>query len=80
VYTMPGVARLADQEVAEILSFVRTRWGNQGTSISAAQVKTLRDQLNPATTDSSTFETPRLADLLAAPNADQVVRGMRLHL
>ncbi|UHH29107.1 c-type cytochrome [Pseudomonas veronii] len=80
VYTMPGFARLADQEVAEILSFVRTRWGNQGTSISAAQVKTLRDQLNPATTDSSTFETPRLADLLAAPNADQVVRGMRLHL
>ena len=80
VYTMPGFARLADQEIAEILSFVRTRWGNEGTPISAAQVKKLRDQLNPATTDSSAFETPRLADLLAAPNADQVVRGMRLHL
>ena len=80
VYTMPGFARLADQEIAEILSFVRTRWGNEGTPISAAQVKKLRDQLNPATTDSSAFETPRLADLLAAPNAEQVVRGMRLHL
>ena len=80
VYTMPGFSRLADQEIAEILTFVRTRWGNAGTAISAAQVKTLRDQLNPATTDSSAFETPRLADLLAAPNADQVVRGMRLHL
>ena len=80
VYTMPGFARLADQEIAEILSFVRTRWGNAGTPISAAQVKTLRDQLNPVTTDSSAFETPRLAALLAAPNADQVVRGMRLHL
>jgi thiosulfate dehydrogenase len=80
VYTMPGFARLADQEIAEILSFVRTRWGNEGTPISAAQVKKLRDQLNPATTDSSAFETPRLAGLLAAPNADQVVRGMRLHL
>ena len=80
VYTMPGFARLADQEIAEILSFVRTRWGNEGTPISAAQVKKLRDQLNPVTTDSSAFETPRLADLLAAPNADQVVRGMRLHL
>ncbi|KAB0545446.1 cytochrome C, partial [Pseudomonas argentinensis] len=80
VYTMPGFSRLADQEIAEILSFVRTRWGNEGTPISAAQVKTMRDQLNPATTDSSAFETPRLADLLAAPNADQVVRGMRLHL
>lgn len=80
VYTMPGFARLKDQEIAEILSFVRTRWGNEGTPISAAQVKKLRDQLNPATTDSSAFETPRLAELLAAPNADQVVRGMRLHL
>jgi thiosulfate dehydrogenase len=80
VYTMPGFARLADQEIAEILSFVRTRWGNEGTPISVAQVKKLRDQLNPATTDSSAFETPRLANLLAAPNADQVLRGMRLHL
>ena len=80
VYTMPGFSRLADQEIAEILTFVRTRWGNAGTPISAAQVKTLRDQLNPATTDSSAFETPRLANLLAAPNADQVIRGMRLHL
>lgn len=80
VYTMPGFARLQDQEIAEILSFVRTRWGNEGTPISAAQVKKLRDQLNPVTTDSSAFETPRLADLLAAPNAEQVVRGMRLHL
>lgn len=80
VYTMPGFARLNDQEIAEILTFVRTRWGNEGTPISAVQVKKLRDQLNPATTDSSAFETPRLADLLAAPNADQVIRGMRLHL
>jgi len=80
IYTMPGFARLNDQEIAEILSFVRTRWGNEGTPISAGQVKKLRDQLNPATTDSSAFETPRLAELLAAPNADQVIRGMRLHL
>ncbi|MBM3107626.1 c-type cytochrome [Pseudomonas sp. V1] len=80
VYTMPGFARLSDQEIAEILSFVRNRWGNQGSAISQEQVKKLRGQLNPQTTDSTAFETPRLADLLAAPNADQVVRGMRLHL
>ncbi|WP_312404803.1 c-type cytochrome [Pseudomonas rhodesiae] len=80
VYTMPGFARLADQEIAEILSFVRTHWGNQGTPVSPAQVKTLREQLNPASSDMSAFQTPRLAELLAAPNADQVLRGMRLHL
>lgn len=80
VYTMPGFARLADTEIAEILSFIRTSWGNDGTPIKASQVKAMRAQLNPATTDESGFETPRLADMLAAPNADQVVRGMRLHL
>lgn len=80
VYTMPGFARLADQEIAEILSFVRGRWGNQGSAISAAQVKTLRAQLNPDSSDASAFETPRLANVLAATNAAQVLRGMRLHV
>ncbi len=79
VYTMPGFARLADGEIAEILSFVRSSWGNNGSAISAAQVKQLRAQLKP-TSEPTTFETPRLADMLLAPNAEQVVRGMRLHL
>ena len=80
VYTMPGFARLADDEIAEILSFVRTSWGNDAPGITAAQVTKMRKQLNPQTTDSTAFVTPRLANLLAAANADQVVRGMRLHL
>lgn len=80
VYTMPGFARLSDQELAEILTFVRSNWGNKGSAISAAQVKDMRAQLDPKITDNSTFETPRLAKMLDAPNADQVVRGMRLHL
>lgn len=80
VYTMPGFSRLSDQEIADILSFVRTRWGNNAEPITASQVKTSRDRLDPKTTDSSTFETPRLADMMAAPNAEQLVRGMRLHL
>lgn len=80
VWTMPGFARLADDEIAEILSFVRSSWGNDAPSINPAQVASLRKQLNPDTTDSSAFVTPRLANLLTASNADQVVRGMRLHL
>ena len=79
VYTMPGFARLADDEIAEILNFVRTSWGNEGSTITAAQVKQLRGQLKPVD-GPVTFETPRLADMLVAPNALQVVRGMRLHL
>jgi len=79
VYTMPGFAQLADGEIAEILSFVRSSWGNNGSAISADQVKRMRAQLSPQV-ESTLFETPRLANLLAAPNAEQVVRGMRLHL
>lgn len=80
VYSMPGFDRLADQEIAEILSFVRSHWGNSAEPIRAAQVKTLRHELQPVNADDSTFDTPRLANLLVAPNAEQVVRGMRLHL
>ena len=80
VYTMPGFARLGDDEIAEILSFVRSSWGNDAPAIKPAQVASMRKQLNPQTTDESAFVTPRLANLLSAANADQVVRGMRLHL
>lgn len=80
VYTMPGFSRLSDQELAEILSFVRTGWGNNAQPITASQVKKMRAQLDPKTTDSSKFETPRLADMLVSPQAGELVRGMRLHL
>lgn len=80
VYTMPAFTRLSDREVAEIVSFVRESWGNRPQPVTANAVKTMRAQLDPKVTDSSTFETPRLADMLAVSNSDQVVRGMRLHV
>ncbi len=79
VYTMPAFARLSDQEIAEILSFVRQSWGNNSVAITATEVKKVRSELSPKV-DSSPFETPRLAAMLERPNADQLVRGMRLHL
>lgn len=78
VYTMPGFARLSDQEIAEIMTFVRVSWGNNAPPVTASQVKSSRDRLDPKI-DSSKFETPRLADMLSKPNAEQLVRGMRLH-
>lgn len=79
VYTMPAFSRLSDQEVAEILSFVRESWGNATGPVAASQVKKLRAQL-VAKVDSSPFETPRLATMLAQPNSQQLIRGARLHL
>ncbi|MFS8037511.1 c-type cytochrome [Xanthobacter sp. AM11] len=78
VYTMPGFARLDDQEVAEIVSFIRTSWGNAAAPVKAEEVKAARALLDPKV-DMSRFETPRLADLLSEANAPQLVRGMRLN-
>ena len=78
VWTMPGFARLSDAEIAEILTFVRTSWGRDAEPVAAKEVASARAELDPKI-DTSTFQTPRLADLLAAPNKDQLVRGMRLN-
>ncbi len=34
--------RLSDQEVADVVNFVRTSWGNTGSTVTAAQVAKLR--------------------------------------
>jgi len=42
-FTMPAFGwRLSDQEVADVVNFIRTSWGNQGSTVSAAEVKDLR--------------------------------------
>lgn len=41
--TMPGFGwRLSDQEVADVSTFVRTSWGNVGSTVSAADVAKVR--------------------------------------
>ena len=80
VFTMPAFARLSDQELAEILSFLRASWGNNAKPVTSSEVAKMRAGLDRKTADSSKFETRRLADMLASPNSEQVVRGLRLHL
>lgn len=48
-YRMPPFReQLTDQEIADVLSFVRTSWGNQGGSVSPAEVRALREHTDPA--------------------------------
>jgi thiosulfate dehydrogenase len=78
VFTMPAFARLDDREIADILSFVRASWGDGAGAVTETDVAALRATLDPKFASSS-FETPRLANLLSAPNAEQLVRGMHLN-
>ena len=42
-FTMPAFAwRLSDQEVADVVSFIRGSWGNQGAPVKASDVADLR--------------------------------------
>lgn len=77
-FHMPGFARLADAELAQILSFIRASWGESASPVTEDQVASARRKLDPGI-DTSPFETPRIAEMLDQPNADQLVRGMRLN-
>ncbi|MCU1720464.1 c-type cytochrome [Pseudomonas sp. 5P_5.1_Bac1] len=48
-YRMPAFrAQLTDQEIADVLSFIRTTWGNQGGKVEAQAVGKLRGHTDPA--------------------------------
>lgn len=49
-YAMPGFQqRLQDQDIADVLTFVRSSWGNHAPAVTASQVAKLRDKLQPET-------------------------------
>ncbi|EKJ94910.1 cytochrome c, mono- and diheme variants family protein [Bradyrhizobium lupini HPC(L)] len=51
-YRMPPYrAQLSDKEIADVLSYVRSAWGNQGGSVTADQVKALREHTDPASSN-----------------------------
>ena len=52
-FTMPAFAwRLSDQEVADVVSFIRGSWGNKGAPVSAKEVAELRsDDMKTTSTD-----------------------------
>jgi mono/diheme cytochrome c family protein len=61
-FTMPPFAdRLSDQDIADILSFVRPRWANQHTTVDAGQVARLRKTLPPPLAAKSIYD-PRATD------------------
>jgi mono/diheme cytochrome c family protein len=47
-YRMPQFRQLlSDQDVAEVITFIRNGWGNRATAVTAAQVAKLRKATNP---------------------------------
>ncbi|KPA89361.1 c-type cytochrome [Pseudomonas sp. RHF3.3-3] len=58
--SMPAFGwRLSDQEVAEVVSFIRSSWGNQGAAVTAADVARLRTPETARTAGSDTGNANR---------------------
>ena len=59
-FTMPAFAwRMSDQQVADLVTFVRSSWGNQAGAVSATQVKDIRKSLPaPATAQTAQASKP----------------------
>ena len=48
-YRMPQFRQqLSDQDAADVITFMRNRWGNQAPAVAAAQVAKLRETTNPS--------------------------------
>ncbi len=48
-YRMPSFRdKLSDQQIADVLSFVRSSWGNNGPAVTVDDVKALREHTHPA--------------------------------
>jgi thiosulfate dehydrogenase len=80
VYTMPAFDQLSDDELADILTFVRQSWGGPTQAITARQVGKMREEVASGPHGEPGFSTPRLASMLKEPNAQQLVRGLQLNL
>ncbi len=51
-YRMPPLrSQLSDAEIADVLSFIRSSWGNHGGAVKVEDVRTLRDRTNPASSN-----------------------------
>ena len=47
---MPSNARLSDEDIANILTYVRSNWGNNASEITAAEVAKVRKEIGTSTT------------------------------
>ena len=69
--------RLSDLQVAQLLTFIRGGWGNQASSVSAAQVASVRAQIGRTPRDDRSRPQdlgPSAAKMSPSPTGDQLRR------
>lgn len=88
-YAMPAFDKLNDQEIADIVTFIRNGWGNQASSVTAKQVAAIRADYAPAPQQAAPAAAndpnaplkvvpPRDAAIPAGEEGQRILLGKRL--
>lgn len=75
---MPEYGSLNDQELAGIITFIRSSWGNLAPAVTPDQVKLVRSQITFSIQAPTKFITPKFSEMLDKSNSSQLIYGMRL--
>lgn len=66
--SMPGLPSTSDEDLAPILTYVRSSWGNKGDEVKPAQVKAIRAELGGRTQQlNGEAELQKIADTTPKP-------------
>lgn len=77
-FSMPAYSRLGDDELADILGFVRRQWLGAQTPVRPDDILAMRRKLALKSDAPEPFVAPRFAAMLDSPDAERLIRGMRL--
>lgn len=77
-FAMPNYGGLTDEELAQIVTFIRTAWGNHAPMVTPEQIGRIRSEITPRPSSAGSYAAPRLAGILKDPHRDEILYGMRL--
>ena len=77
-FAMPNYGGLTDEELAQIVTFIRTAWGNHAPAVTPDEIGKVRSEITPRPPSQGSYAAPRLAGILKDPHREKILYGMRL--
>ena len=77
-FAMPNYGGLKDEELSQIITFIRTAWGNRAEAVTPEEIGRIRSEISPRPPSPGSYAAPRLARILNDPHREDILEGLRL--
>ena len=77
-FAMPNYGGLTNKELSQIVTFIRTAWGNQASAVTPEEIARIRSEITPRPPSPGSYAAPRLAGILKDPHREDILEGLRL--